>query len=171
MAEPLVKGNFTVLDFTGAILSRIIFEFNPVKLTRTLSPMPVGLAAGGAPVGPQFQMPHETIQFRLKLDLSDQPAGNANGIYGPLSAIELLMYPSLPDTNQLTVFEWGERRIIPVEVTGLEFIEEAFDPQLNPIRAEVAVTLLVLNQPGMPDWKQALALAHFNQLRQLAQLP
>ena len=47
--------------------------------------------------------------------------------------------------SALTVFAWGAQRITPVRITDLEITEEAFDPQLNPIRARVSLGLRVLN--------------------------
>ncbi len=47
--------------------------------------------------------------------------------------------------SALTVFAWGANRITPVRITDLEITEEAFDPNLNPIRAKVSLNMRVLN--------------------------
>ena len=44
----------------------------------------------------------------------------------------------------LTLFVWGPQRVLPVRLTELSVTEEAFDPQLNPIRAKVSLGLRVL---------------------------
>jgi len=51
----------------------------------------------------------------------------------------------LPMQSALTVFVWSKSRITPVRITDIEITEEAFDPQLNPIRAKVALGMRVLN--------------------------
>ena len=85
------------------------------------------------------------------------------GIAPQLSTLELLVYPSsavlianevlsligtieiLPMSSNLTLFAWGTNRVTPVRLTAIEIAEEAFDPQLNPIRAKVALSMRVLN--------------------------
>ena len=45
----------------------------------------------------------------------------------------------------LTLFIWSKVRILPVRITELSVTEEAFDPNLNPIRAKVSLGMRVLN--------------------------
>ena len=45
----------------------------------------------------------------------------------------------------LTLFIWGEVRILPVRIIELSISEETFDSDLNPIRAKVSLGLQVLN--------------------------
>ena len=51
----------------------------------------------------------------------------------------------LPLQAPLTLFVWGRHRVVPVRVTELSITEEAFDAQLNPIRAKVSLGLRVLS--------------------------
>ena len=44
----------------------------------------------------------------------------------------------------MTVFVWGEKRVLPVRLSSLSITEEAYDPNLNPIHAKVDLTLQVL---------------------------
>jgi hypothetical protein len=85
------------------------------------------------------------------------------GIYPQLSALEMLIYPksSLVIANNtlaalgtieligpqapLTLFIWGLKRVVPVRITALNIAEEAYDTQLNPIRARVGLSLRVLS--------------------------
>jgi hypothetical protein len=48
-------------------------------------------------------------------------------------------------SSNLTVFAWGSHRVSPVRLTSIEITEDAFDPQLNPIRAKVSLSMRVLN--------------------------
>lgn len=47
--------------------------------------------------------------------------------------------------SALTLFVWSKSRVTPVRITDLDITEEAFDPQLNPIRAKVSIGMRVLN--------------------------
>ena len=97
----------------------------------------------------------------------------ASGIYSRLAALEMLLYPT-GTTNALvgavsaaigsalgggssgptrtvpqsvvpvTLFIWGEGRIVPVRVTGLTITEKLYDSTLNPTHAEAQLSLRVL---------------------------
>ena len=64
--------------------------------------------------------------------------------------------------SPFTVFIWGRQRILPVKLSSLSITEEAFDPNLNPIRAKVAMDLSVLSYSDLrithPGY--AMFLAH-----------
>jgi hypothetical protein len=47
--------------------------------------------------------------------------------------------------SPLTIFVWSKQRIMPVRLTDFSITEEAFDPNLNPIRAKVSLGMRVLN--------------------------
>lgn len=47
--------------------------------------------------------------------------------------------------SALALFVWGKNRVVPVRVTDFSVTEEAFDPNLNPIRAKVSLGLRVLS--------------------------
>ena len=51
----------------------------------------------------------------------------------------------IPTEMPLTLLVWGARRVVPVRVTEFSITEEAFDPQLNPVRAKVSLSLRVLS--------------------------
>jgi hypothetical protein len=96
-----------------------------------------------------------------------------SGLYSRIAAMEMLLYPSgttnplvgavtaaissalgggssgptrtIPDsTVPVTLFIWGPGRIVPVRVTQLTITEMLYDEVLNPIHAEVQMTLRVL---------------------------
>jgi hypothetical protein len=131
-----------------------------------------GAAAGAANV--VQAEPRETVSFTIALDATDKleagdPVTQQNGVFPALSALELLMYPK-PGT--LTVWVSGGRRVLPVRISGLMFNEQGFDRALNPIRAEVGVSLQVLKDADLPANSHGRALwdAHFAVLQQLAQV-
>jgi hypothetical protein len=84
------------------------------------------------------------------------------GIFPQLAALESLISPTsgqlsgmesilaggtveiAPVEAPLALFVWSTQRVAPVRVTEFSITEEAFDTQLNPIRAKVSLGLRVL---------------------------
>lgn len=168
--SPLVrKGAILSLDpTTGVPLSTIMLQYNPETLTRSLKPQAVGEEPDRTEILRLKGPPTEIIKGDVEIDATDQlaasdPVTMQLGIQPQLSALELLVYPAstvlitnevlsllgtieiLPMESALTVFAWGQQRITPVRITDIAITEEAFDPQLNPIRAKVSLTMRVLN--------------------------
>jgi len=168
--SPLLrKGAILSLDATtGVPLGTIVLQYNPDSITRSLKPQSVGEEADRSEILRLKGPPIETINCDVEIDATDQLAeGNSTamnlGIQPLLSALELLVYPSsavlianevlslvgtieiLPIESALTVFVWSTTRITPMRITDLKITEEAFDPQLNPIRAKVSLGMRVLN--------------------------
>lgn len=148
--------------------SVITFQYNPDEVTRSLKPQPVSDQPDRTEIfrlkGPAI----ETIKCTIEIDATDQlaasdPTALTYGIQPQLAALELLVYPTsavlnanealsflgtieiLPMESALTIFVWSKTRVTPVLITDLDITEEAFDPQLNPIRAKVSLGMRVLN--------------------------
>jgi hypothetical protein len=49
----------------------------------------------------------------------------------------------------MALFVWGPQRILPVRVTSLSVTETMYDTLLNPIQAEVSITLQVITPPEL----------------------
>jgi len=168
--SPLLhKGAILTLDpTTGIPLGKIMLQYNPDTLTRSLKPQSVGEEPDRSEILRLKGPPVETIKCEVEIDATDQLAASDSttlslGIQPQLSALELLVYPSsavlivneilsflgtveiLPMESTLTVFVWNRNRITPVRITDLQITEEAFDPSLNPIRAKVSLDMRVLN--------------------------
>lgn len=168
--SPLLrKGAILSLDATtGVPLGTIVLQYNPDSITRSLKPQSVGEEADRSEILRLKGPPIETINCDVEIDATDQlaaadPVAMSLGIQPQLSALELLVYPSsavlianevlslvgtieiLPMESALTVFVWSTTRITPMRITDLKITEEAFDPQLNPIRAKVSLGMRVLN--------------------------
>jgi hypothetical protein len=85
----------------GALPNIIVFQFNPVQVTRTPSlgqPPPVSDDSGTYDAKQQSTLPGETMSFTLRVDATDQlaqgnPLAAVNGILPTLCALELLMTP------------------------------------------------------------------------------
>jgi len=154
----LQKGAIMSLDATTGIpLGTIALQYNPESITRSLKPQTVGEQPDRSEVLRLTGPPVETIRCTAEIDATDQLAnGDSNamsfGIQPQLAALELLVYPKSVElivnealTLLVTLFVWSKTRITPVRITELEITEEAFDPQLNPIRAKVTLGMRVLN--------------------------
>src|SRR5262249_53733252 len=78
----------------------------------------------------------------------------------------------VPAEAPLAVFVWGRSRVVPVRVTEFSVTEEAFDTNLNPIRARVSLGLRVLtiNDVGFNDRAGRLFMAHLREKERLARL-
>lgn len=167
----LIKGGIVLLDATTNTVQRMIaLQYNPDTLTRTLQPQAVG-SEGSADRSQVLRLkgpPVETIKLEAEIDAADQmEQGNTTvgqyGILPLLTALELIVYPAssqLENNHQLsvqgrleiapmqaplTLFIWSQSRIVPVKLTDFSITEEAFDPNLNPLRAKVSLGLRTLS--------------------------
>jgi len=167
----LQKGAIVGMDPFNPLASVIVFQYNPHTLTRTLTAQTAGGQGGveGAR-GEALRLkgpPKETIKLNVEIDATDQleraqsPA-TSMGLYPALASLEMLLYPKsalmianevlahagiievVPPEAPLTLFIWGAQRTVPVRITGFTITEEAFDPNLNPIRAKVDLDMKVL---------------------------
>jgi hypothetical protein len=67
------------------------------------------------------------------------------GLSASLSVSVSIQSATVPRSEVPTVlFVWGPERIVPVRVTDLSITEKLYDASLNPIQAEVSITLRVL---------------------------
>ena len=112
----------------------------------------------------------ETIKVEVEMDATDQlqypsqyPLAVKYGIHPQLAQLEMLVNPTvetlmaddamanagtleiIPLEQPLTLFVWSSSRVIPVRLTEFSITEEAFDPNLNPIRAKVSLGMRVLS--------------------------
>jgi hypothetical protein len=55
-----------------------------------------------------------------------------------------------PRESPLTVLVWGAKRVVPVQVASLTLTEEAFDPNLHPIRVKASFECKVLTSSDLP---------------------
>jgi hypothetical protein len=167
----VMKGGIVMLDpDTGIPRGFIVLQYNPDSITRRLQPQSVGDQADRSEILRLKGPPVETINVAAEIDATDQladptanPIAVATGIQPQLAALEMLVYPSsvelianevltllgtieiIPMQSPLAVFVWNPLRITPVRITGIEITEDAFDTNLNPIRAKVTLDMRVLN--------------------------
>ncbi len=182
----VMKGAIIGLDPLNPLASVIIFQYNPDLLTRTLTAQTSG--SDNADRGEALRLkgpPKETIKLDVEIDAADQleqanPLATSMGLYPTLASLEMLLYPKsartianealaatgiieiIPPEAPMTLFVWGLKRTLPVRLTEFTITEEAFDLNLNPIRAKVGLSLRVLNYQdlGMSSAGGALFMAH-----------
>ena len=169
----LIKGAIVGIDIFNPVSSVILFQYNPETLTRTLKAKTSGEGANSSEALRLEGAPEESITLNIEIDATDQlEKGEINaasmGIYPQLSALEMLIYPksSVVITNTallaagsieiiqpmapLTLFIWGPKRVLPVRLTSFSITEDAYDTNLNPIRAKVSLGLSVLSYNDLP---------------------
>ena len=192
----LLKGGIVVLDpDRGTVVSVIALQYNPDTLSRTLQVQAVGATGDPSEALRLKGPPVETIKVDVEIDATDQlerPGENPDvvevGIHPRIAALERLVYPPsarlvandalasagtleiAPMEAPLTVFVWSKQRILPVRITDFSVTEEAFDPTLNPLRAQVSLGLRVLSvtDVGFASKAGGLFLAYQQRLEALA---
>jgi len=169
----LVRAGIVTMDpDTSVVQSIIAMQYNPDSLSRTLQIQATAGGQEGVRVdalrlrGPAI----ETIKLEAELDAVDQlefpnqnQAAVQFGLQPQLAQLEMLVNPTvetlvadniladvgtleiIPFEQPLTLFVWSKSRVVPVRLTEFSITEEAFDTNLNPIRAKVSLGLRVLN--------------------------
>lgn len=192
----LIKGGIVLLDpVTGAVRRVIALQYNPDTLNRTLEVQAAGGEGDRLEAMRLKGPPNETIKLDAEIDATDQmelpdqnPIAGELGIFPQLAALETIVYPtsaSLQISNALaragtleiaaaetalTVFVWSKSRVVPVRITDFSITEEAFDPNLNPIRAKISLGMRVLSVSdlGFDHKGGGLFMAYLQNKEQLA---
>jgi hypothetical protein len=132
------------------------------------------LAMDGNPIAPLFGVRPALGSLELLLypksqqGLAGALGAIASGIGGSLSGGSSYSVP--PDELPVVLFVWGPGRVLPVRLTALTIRELEFDNLLNPIRAEVDLSLEILKR--LPSDHAAYGVYKYteNQMRTVAQL-
>jgi hypothetical protein len=166
-APKVLKGAIIGVDLFNPLASVAIFQYNPEQISRSIAPSYSEAGGGRAEPLRLSGPPKETISANLSVDLIDQMEQGDNGplgggIAGYLAAIEMLVYPKsllvaanqillatgtmevIPPVAPLTLFIYGWKRVVPVKMESISITETAHDPSLNPIRADVSLSMKVL---------------------------
>ena len=164
----VMKGGLVAYQLPELLPTIIVFQYNPDEVSRSIQTR--GAQGGGRGDANRVNgPPEETLSFTVEIDAADQleqPRDNAvtveNGLHPIIAALEGLTYPPYPmvianealalagsafilsEQAPLALLVWGPRRVLPVQVQSLSIREQAFDQQLNPIRASAELSLKVL---------------------------
>ena len=174
----LLKGGIVLIDPVSAAVQRIIsLQYNPDTLNRSFQIKGVAGDAGDRSEALRLTGPPvESIKLDAEIDATDQlefpdqnPDAAQSGIQPQLAALETIIYPAnsliqfnlalaqagtleiVPMETPLVLFIWSKNRVIPVRLTDFSITEEAFDTQLNPIRAKVSIGMRVLTVDDLPS--------------------
>ncbi|MDJ0579911.1 hypothetical protein [Crocosphaera sp.] len=175
VSPQLLKGALVGIDpSTKVVVSTLVFQYNPETLTRSLAPQIAGGEDSSRTEALRLEdAPIETIKFDLELDATDrleeaEAVAVSDGVYPELAALETLIYPKITQVTQrmlaanfgtkeivpaeapMTLLVWGIKRILPVRIQNFNITEEAYDVNLNPIRAKVTLDLRVLSYNDLP---------------------
>jgi hypothetical protein len=165
----VMKGALVGLDLLNPLASVIVFQYNPETMTRRLQAQTLGGGEGDKTEALRLKgAPVENISLEVEIDATDQlekgdGIATSMGIYPQLSSLEMLIYPKsplviantvlmalgtievVPPVAPFTLFVWGPKRVLPVRISDFSITEEAYDVNLNPIRAKVSLGLRVLS--------------------------
>jgi hypothetical protein len=195
------KGALVIQDPDNPIPKIIKFQYNPESLSRTFQSVKSAPSGSGEnDMSETFRItnpPTETLSIDIEIDATDKlefPDKNPNtvsmGINPELAVLESLLYPKstnvisnsilanlgfieiIPPEGPSIFLVWGSNRILPVSITDLKITEEAYDSNLNPIRAKVSLSLKVLNYTDLPKGHSAYSLyeTHHKKLERMASL-
>jgi len=195
----LLKGGIVLMDPDSGVIQRIItLQYNPDSLTRTLQVQAIETGQKDRSEALRLRGPAiETFKLEAEIDATDQlefPDQNRNtaqyGIFPQLAALETMVYPTTaqlqnvnslaqsgvleiaPTEAPLSLFVWSRTRVVPMRITDFSITEEAFDANLNPIRAKVSLGMRVLSVEdlGYDDRGGNLFLVYQQQKERLASL-
>jgi hypothetical protein len=170
----------------GAILdsdtTTFIFQYNPEMLTRTISSLNGEEISLDEVKNRDANSIVELITLNLELDAAnqlEQPNQHRDviedGLHPALAALESIMYSQSKTKTQtppVVLFLWGSNRIIPVWLDSLKVTEEAFDPNLNPIRVKIELSMRLRN---LSEFKRgtlgyAICASHLDHRRMFTRL-
>jgi hypothetical protein len=146
----------------------LVFQYNPETLTRTISSLTGEEASQKEGKNRDDNSITELINLNLEFDATDQleqPDQHRdfvkNGLHPALAALESIIYSQSRTENstpQVVLFLWGPNRIIPVWLDSVKIVEEAFDPNLNPIRVKIELNMRVRNLSELKRGSLAYAI-------------
>jgi hypothetical protein len=174
-----IRAGIVVVDpDTGAPQRVIVMQFNPDSLERSISPQAAGGTAEAGGTGTdgdrnealRLKGPaEEQWKFTAEIDSTDQlDIAAPDGIHPQLAALEMLVQPTTaqlreateltkkgaieisPIETPLTLFTWGNKRVMPVRLTEFSVNEQAFDVNLNPMRASLSIGMKILTVSDLP---------------------
>ncbi|MCK9485537.1 MAG: hypothetical protein M0R73_02380 [Dehalococcoidia bacterium] len=169
MSPRVLKAGIVLIDPDSGQVQRVIsLQYNPDSLQREYAIASHGDGGERSEAMRLKGPPVETITLEAEIDATDQlETSNGTalelGIHPQLAALEVMVYPAsqalqsnlalasmgmleiVPMEAPLALFVWSKNRVMPVRVTSFSVAEEAFDANLNPVRATVSLTLRVLS--------------------------
>jgi hypothetical protein len=168
-------------DFMGPIPNVVIFQFNPETLTRTVQIPPRPTSGTARETTQAGEPAIEKISLKASFSAADEFGENKVlarlfGVGTRLAALEKMVYPSNDllgaigaalglggggdsDPRQpmpreefpRILFIWGIYRVLPVVLESMSITEQQYDFILNPVQAEVSISMAVNAQDACSD--------------------
>jgi hypothetical protein len=154
--------------FNPESLSRSVAVDAPPAQSGTEGAAPGGAAAPQAESGGDTAAAiKESFTVLIRVDFADRDEAVRNlneefGVAPEIAAIEDLLYPAESESEASSdgtepvrtarerptvLFVWGRKRVLPVRIASLKIDESVYNDHLNPVRAEIEVSLEVLGEP------------------------
>jgi hypothetical protein len=194
LSPKILKGGIVLLDpHTSAVQKIIPLQYNPETITRSLQAKRPGEGADQSEALRLAGPPVESYTLEAELDATDMLEAKDSqtmeeGLQPALAVLETIVYPPssrltannaltmsgmleiIPAEGPLVLFVWSKNRVMPVELTDFSITEEAFDANLNPIRAKInlGMRVLTVRDLGFEHKGGSLYLAYQKQKEQLA---
>lgn len=180
----IVKGAIVALNPNTGIPDTpfLIFQYNPETLTRTTNSLNSEEASQTEGKQSGINTIVEQINLTLEFDLADHlehpnqhQVSVHYGLHPTLAALEAIMHSQSKNENpnpSLILFIWGNHRLLLVSLETLKVVEEAFDPELNPIRAKIELGMRVRDFSEFKEGSIGYAIlrGHLERRRALTQL-
>ena len=185
MNKPTIQSGIVHLDpYTAEVINVIALQQAESKLLRSIQ---TRFAEESGRQKDAATLDGSPLQ-QITVEACFQPADDDRhlGVHPQLAALESLVYPGSrsvqdwitaadagdsprPLVAPMTLLVWGNARIIPVHIRELRIVEDAFDEELNPLRAAVQIDMDVLSQSELDKSRiGTLFRAYHQQLEQLA---
>lgn len=164
------------------------FQYNPLTLTRTLEPR--FYRTGGEENDRLIAPPNQNLDIDVEIEAVSRTLDGSDdteqvGVLPHLAALELLIYPNseeiskaetLGDQGKMqivtpvdrrTLFIWGPKRVLPVQLTSITVTEELFNYRLSPIKAKVALKMKLITFDQANDSDYSLLLTYVQNMEKL----
>lgn len=125
----------------------------------------------------------ESFTVQVRLDFADRLEATRNlpeelGVAPEIAAIEDLVYPAPSEAEAAetgneavrqrqprptVLFVWGRKRVLPVRITGITINETVHNIHLNPVRAEIEVSVEVMGDADARDNEAVRSALDFTQ--------
>ena len=194
LSPKILKGGIALLDPDSSVVQKIIpLQYNPESISRSLTPQRLTNGEQSDALR-LIAPPEEAYTLEIELDATDfleekDDQAIENGLQPALAILETIIYPKssnliannalanagtleiIPIEGPLVLFIWSKNRVMPVQFNEFSITEEAFDVNLNPIRAKInlGMKVLTMNDLGFDHKGGSLYLAYQKQKEQLAQ--
>ena len=128
----------------------------------------------------------QTLTVQVRFDFADRHEASSDlderlGVAPEIAVVEDLLYPAEAESEQpnqggepvqprarrpIVLFVWGRKRVFPVRITQMTINETMYNADLNPVRAEIDISMEVLGERDASNFEAVRrALEHTDSKR------